>query len=47
MANMSTIDPARGRVQISVTPDCKEEVLALIKYLKEEERINVSKEKYM
>lgn len=47
MANMSTIDPARGTVQISVTPDRKEEVLSLIKYLKEEERINVSKEKYI
>jgi hypothetical protein len=47
MANMSTIDPAKGEVQISVTPDCKEEILSLIKYLKEEERIHVSKERFI
>ena len=47
MANVRTIDPANGEIEISVVPDCREEILSLIKYLKEEENIHVSKERHI
>lgn len=46
MANMSTINPAKGEIQVSLSPYCKEEVLSLIEYLKEE-GIHVSEERFM
>ena len=45
MANVRTIDPANGEIEISVVPDCRKEIISLIKYLKEEENIHVSKER--
>jgi len=47
MANVKTIDPVKGEIEISVVPDCRKEILSLIEYLKEEENIHVSKEKYI
>ena len=47
MANVRTIDPADGKIEVSVVPDCRKEILSLIKYLKEEENIHVSKERHI
>jgi hypothetical protein len=45
MASMRTINSANGEVEISIAPGCKEDIFSLIKYLKEEGSIHVSKEK--
>jgi hypothetical protein len=41
MAAMRTIDPVNGAVEISVVPECKEEILSLIRHLKEEGKIHI------
>jgi hypothetical protein len=41
MAFMRTIDSAHGKVEISIAPGCREEILSLIKQLKEDRNIHV------
>ncbi len=41
MASVRTIDPANGEIEISIAPGCDDEILPLIKYLKEEGSIHV------
>lgn len=41
MAIMRTIDPMNGTVEISIAPGCREEIVSLINYLKEEGSIHL------
>jgi hypothetical protein len=41
MATMRTIDPMNGAVEISIAPGCTEEIVSLIRYLKEEGSIHI------
>ena len=41
MAIMRTIDAMNGTVEVSIAPDCTEEIVSLINYLKEEGSIHL------
>ncbi|MBW1715863.1 MAG: DUF4911 domain-containing protein [Deltaproteobacteria bacterium] len=45
MASMRTVNPKTGKIEISIAPGCREEILSLIKHLKEEGIIHVRDKK--
>jgi hypothetical protein len=45
MASLRTIDPAHGKVEISIAPECSEEIFSLINRLEEDMRIHVKEKK--
>jgi len=45
MASMRTINSVNGEIEISIAPECKEDVVSLIKFLQKEGSIHINKEK--
>jgi len=45
MASMRTINPAKGEIEISISPGCEQEIFSLIRYLREEGGIYVEEKR--
>ena len=45
MASMRTISSVNGEIEISIAPECKEDVVSLIKSLQKEGSVHINKEK--
>jgi len=45
MASMRTINSVNGEIEISIAPECEEDVVSLIKSLQKEGSIHINKEK--